>query len=528
MKHTTTAKNAIILAAGFGMRMVPINMEQPKGLLRINGQPIIEHTIMQLHNVGISDITIVVGFMKECYEYLVEKYGVTLVVNTDYANRNNIYSLQLASDKIRNTYIIPCDIYCRQNPFSINETYSWYMVTDRKSENSNICVNSEGELLVVESCGKGNDMLGIAYINDEKAIYLRNKIKQICEATKCSDAFWEKALYEEGRMIVRAKVVSAYENFEINTFEQLREIDKESENLKSDVLSLIANVFNTEEEKINNISMLKKGMTNRSFKFSVENNDYIMRIPGNGTDKLINRMQEYKVYSQIKDLNICEKIYYINPYNGYKIAGYIDNANNCDAYNWEEVKKCIMVLKEFHEKKLKVQHTFDLYDKLEFYEKLWKEKSKFNDYEETKANVYRLKKFIEKQDKEWTLTHIDANADNFLIWKDKEQKEKITLIDWEYAAMQDAHLDIAMFGIYSMYDREGMDKLIDCYFEGMCDNMVRLKIYAYIAVGGMIWSNWCEYKRQSGQEFGEYSTCQYMYAKKYSKIVLDKLEELNV
>lgn len=291
---------------------------------------------------------------------------------------------------------------------------------------------------------------------------------------------------------------------------------------------MIANVFNTEEEKINNISMLKKGMTNRSFKFSVENNDYIMRIPGNGTDKLINRMQEYEVYSQIKDMDICEKIYYINPYNGYKIAGYIDNANNCDAYNWEEVKKCIMVLKEFHEKKLKVQHTFDLYDKLEFYENLWKEKSKFNDYEETKANVYRLKKFIEKQDKEWTLTHIDANADNFLIWKDKEQKEKITLIDWEYAAMQDAHLDIAMFGIYSMYDREGMDKLIDCYFEGMCDNMVRLKIYAYIAVGGMIWSNWCEYKRQSGQEFGEYSTCQYMYAKKYSKIVLDKLEELNV
>ena len=69
-----TPKRAIILAAGFGMRMVPINTEMPKGLLEVNGEPLIERIIKQLHEVGIQEIYVVVGFMKEKYEYLMDEY----------------------------------------------------------------------------------------------------------------------------------------------------------------------------------------------------------------------------------------------------------------------------------------------------------------------------------------------------------------------------------------------------------------------------------------------------------------------
>ena len=37
--------------------------------------------------------------------------------------------------------------------------------------------------------------------------------------------------------------------------------------------------------------------------------------------------------------------------------------------------------------------------------------------------------------------------------------EEIRLIDWEYAAMQDPHLDIAMFAIYSMYNKKQIENL---------------------------------------------------------------------
>ena len=69
----------MILAAGYGMRMVPINMEVPKGLLEVDGEPLIERLIKQLHEVGVTEIYVVVGFLKEQYEYLIDEYGVKLI-----------------------------------------------------------------------------------------------------------------------------------------------------------------------------------------------------------------------------------------------------------------------------------------------------------------------------------------------------------------------------------------------------------------------------------------------------------------
>ena len=136
----------------------------------------------------------------------------------------------------------------------------------------------------------------------------------------------------------------------------------------------------------------------------------------------------------------------------------------------------------------------------------------FRDYEKTKEKVFKLKGFIEQNAGEKVLTHIDAVPDNFLF---TAEGDEVRLIDWEYAAMQDPHVDLAMFSIYSFYDREQIDNLIDIYFDGNCDKNTRLKIYCYVAIGGLLWSNWCEYKRTLGVEFGEYSLRQYRYAKEY-------------
>ena len=126
---------------------------------------------------------------------------------------------------------------------------------------------------------------------------------------------------------------------------------------------------------------------------------------------------------------------------------------------------------------------------------------------------------------ERVLTHIDAVPDNFLFVKRDDGSEEIRLIDWEYAGMQDPHVDIAMFCIYALYDRRQVDETIAAYFPDGCSEAVRLKIYCYIAACGLLWSNWCEYKWTLGVEFGEYSLRQYRYAKEYYRIVRDTLEQ---
>ena len=518
-------KNAIILAAGFGMRMVPINTETPKGLLEIKGERLIERTIRQLHEVGITEIYVVVGFMKEQYEYLIDEYGVDLIVAPDYTSKNNLHSLKTAADHLSNSYIIPCDIWCEKNPYSRNELYSWYMVSDLVDDDSTVRVNRKQELVVQKEQAGGNAMIGICYLLEAEAEIVRERLEELGRDSRYDGAFWEETLYQKDRMIVTARVVHAADAVEINTYEQLREIDSDSSQLQNDAIQVICQALGARPDEVTNITVLKKGMTNRSFLFSCKDKKYIMRIPGEGTDQLINRRQEAAVYQTIAGRKICDEIAYINPENGYKITEYLEGARVCNAENEEDLQKCMKKLREFHGQKLKVDHSFELFGQMEYYESLWEgTPSAYKDYEKTKEHVLQLKDYIEANAGEQVLTHIDAVPDNFLFVKENG-KEETRLIDWEYAGMQDPHVDIAMFCIYSLYKKEQVDHLIDLYFEGNCDERTRIKIYCYIAVCGLLWSNWCEYKRKLGVDFGEYSLRQYRYAKDYYKIVQQELGE---
>ncbi|NLK39854.1 MAG: NTP transferase domain-containing protein [Clostridiales bacterium] len=509
-------KNAIILAAGYGLRMIPINSEVPKGLIEIDGQALIERLIEQLHEAGVYDITIVVGFMKEHYEYLIDKYSVTLKVNMDYATKNNIHSLGLVADKIGNTYILPCDVWCETNPFSQQELFSWYMVTDLVDDDSYVRVNRKLEL--VQTTQSGNQMIGISYITGDVIKPFVENLTRLLSSGQNYDKFWEDALFLNDKMMAAAKIASSKNTVEINTFEQLREFDSNSSQLKSAAIKKIANIMQVPPDDIKNITVVKKGMTNRSFLFTCKGRQYMMRIPGEGTDKMINRKQEYAVYQTIKNLAISDIIQFIDPENGYKITTFWENARTCDPENFDDVALCMQRLRQFHNMKLTVGHKFDIFGQIEYYESLWNGASScYRDYAETKRKVFELKPYIISQPKDYCLTHIDAVPDNFLFLQKEDGDVEIRLIDWEYSGMQDPHVDIAMFAIYSLYSHEQIEKLIDCYFPEKCALPVRLKIYCYIAACGLLWSNWCEYKRQLGVEFGEYSLRQYRYAKDYYK-----------
>lgn len=522
--NTRAPKNAIILAAGFGMRMVPINLTTPKALLEVNNEPLIERLIKQLHEAGVKDITIVVGFMKERFEYLIDEYGVELVVNPEYAGKNNLSSLALVSNRISNSYVVPSDIWCDQNPFHSHEMYSWYMVSDLVDNESDVRVNRKMELAKTNEHSGGNAMVGIAYLLEEDAVTIRERIVEMNNSGMHDEDFWEIALYNGDKMAIPACVVHVSDVVEINTYEQLRELDGESNHLKSDALDVIANVFQTTTDKIVDISVLKKGMTNRSFLFAVNGDKFIMRIPGEGTDQLINREQEAKVFKTISGRGICDDPIYINPITGYKITKYLDGVRVCDSDNVSDLKRCMGKLRTFHAMKLKVGHTFDIFSQIEFYEMLWNgQPSMYRDYKQTKQNVMNLKEYIDDIDKDWCLTHIDAVPDNFLFYALPDGSEALQLTDWEYSGMQDPHVDIAMFCIYSLYSKNQVDRLLNIYFEEECDHQTRAKIYAYIAACGLLWSNWCEFKRNLGVEFGEYSLYQYRFAKDYYRYALEEM-----
>lgn len=520
-------RNAIILAAGPGMRMIPIDKEIPKALLEVDSQCLIERQIQQLHEVGITDITVVVGFLKEQLEYLIDLYGVELVVNPDYAVKNNLYSLYKVMDRISGTYIIPCDIWCRNNPFSSFEPYTWYMVSDEKVGKNGINVNRQ---LIITKDVKAdmNKMIGISYVDENDAGLLKDTIIRLVTSPANDDMFWDSALFDCGAQI-NAKVIIGEDAVEINTYEQLRELDQGSNHLKSDTLDVIAECLHADVKEIKNIEVLKKGMTNRSFIFTCRNRKYIMRIPGEGTDRLIDRKHEAEVYDKISGLGFCDDPVYFDVDNGYKISLYLEDVRSLDPHNEDELCLGINLLKNLHDQRITVGHEFDLFGQIDYYMSLWgNNPSVYRDYETTYKNIMSLKSFVSSAADTKCLTHIDSIPDNFLFYKDRDGSEKLQLIDWEYSSMQDPHVDLAMFSIYSYYTREQIDHLIDLYFGGKCPDITRIKIYCYVAICGLLWSNWCEYKRSLGIEFGEYTIRQYRYAKEYFRAASEEAERAGI
>ena len=287
------------------------------------------------------------------------------------------------------------------------------------------------------------------------------------------------------------------------------------------ILDIIKSVFNLQNTDIELIP-LKQGMTNNSFIFSLNNERYIIRVPGVNTEKIINRHQEYDVYQAIKNEKFVEPVIYIDRDKGYKISKFIENSHTVNPKDWNEINACLKRLKEFHNQSHRVEHYFDVFEHINYYESLMPNASKYEDYKETKKNIESLEPIIENLVKDWTLCYIDAVCDNFLVTENQD----VYLIDFEYAAMQDPDLDVAMFIVYSLFNRQEIDRIIDIYFEHQATPLKRYKIYSYIAIVGLLWSNWCEAKQDQELLNSSYAQQQYNYAKTFYQIVFDEARNL--
>ena len=70
-------ERAIIMAAGKGTRMKPITNKVPKPLVKVNGKAMIEGVIEKLHEQGIQEIYVVVGYLK----------GIKLLITVKFLKR---------------------------------------------------------------------------------------------------------------------------------------------------------------------------------------------------------------------------------------------------------------------------------------------------------------------------------------------------------------------------------------------------------------------------------------------------------
>mgnify|MGYP003103971398 FL=1 len=192
---------AVIIAAGFGSRFVPLTFETPKGLLEVFGERMIERQIRQLHEVGIHNITIVVGYLKEKFEYLIDKYDVKLLYNPEYSNKNTLTTVYRARKVLegKNMYLLSSDNWMRENMYHTYECGAWYSSVYKEGDTSewSLSYNKKGRIQNVEI--GGHDcyvMYGPVYMSSQWLAAFLPILKVYYMLPGTEQFYWENVMME--------------------------------------------------------------------------------------------------------------------------------------------------------------------------------------------------------------------------------------------------------------------------------------------------------------------------------------------
>ncbi len=189
-------QRAIIVAAGTGTRMRPLTLETPKPLVRVGGTRLIDTAIRGLLENGITEIHVVVGYQKEQFRVLEEEYpGLTLIENPYYDTCNNISSLYVAKEYLRDVIILDGDQQIKKpqvlSPAFARSGYNavW---TDADTKEWLLTVQND----IVTSCSRtggsgGWQLYSISRWSEEDGRRLRRHLEIEFEEKKHRDIYWD-------------------------------------------------------------------------------------------------------------------------------------------------------------------------------------------------------------------------------------------------------------------------------------------------------------------------------------------------
>lgn len=516
--------NAVILAAGASTRFIPLSLEQPKGLFEVKGETLIERQIQQLQNAGIRNITIVLGYKKEMFYYLEDKYGIKFIINDAFNIKNNIESLYLARKELKNTYICVSDSYFVENPFNQFEYQTFNAGVSVEEQNNEMYVDcdSSGKIVFMEKGrAKGQVLLGHAFWKKEFSDAFIALAEADRDEGKYDNAFWEWLVKDnlDSMPPIYFKEYAVSNIFEFDYFEDLRKFDTHYlGHTHSEIIRNIKLVFRCDEEDIVDFRNVSKGMTNTSFIFKIDGVDYIYRHPGDGTESIISRRNEKTSLVKAKQIGVDPTYIYADVNEGWKISVFIPEFREPDYESFEDSKKVLSVLRKLHASDVKVDYGMKPWEDSLDTEKLLisKDPDCFKPYEELKGKIGRLYQMTMGDGIQKCFCHGDTYQSNWMLKPDGE----VILIDWEYSGYSDPGIDVGYYIVDAMYEFDKAEEFIKEYLQENYNEITRFHFMAYTAIIAYYWFVWAMYRESCGAVMGEALTNWRDMAIKYADYLL--------
>jgi thiamine kinase-like enzyme/choline kinase/predicted transcriptional regulator len=523
----TEIKQAVILAAGrrkdFG---------KPAGLMAIDDNLLIKRNIDILQENGISHIVIVTGYQKEAFQSVPELSQLTFVHNPKYKWTGSMASLALAHDFISEDFLlIEDDILIEERAIKellAHPQRDTVLIANESGSGDEAFVEIRNGYLfkISKDIHQFNhvdgEMIGVSKLSYE---VFTKMVEEYKESNKNPYMNYEYMLLDVSRSynIGYLKMHNLVWG-EIDSFKHYETVTKkiypilkrkEAEFREFQIKSYLMEALDLNDEDIQEIQPFG-GMTNKNFKVLVKGKEYVLRIPGNGTEQMINRKEEKINSSLASSLGIDTELIYFNEETGVKIAELIPNAetlNGKTAKRQDYMQLTTAILRKLHTSGVTMANEFNVFEKIAEYEELMKQANgqPYPHYEEVRAQVMVLKDIYQGMNITLKPCHNDLVAENFV----KSGPDKVYLIDWEYAGMNDPMWDVAAHALECEFSPEDEELFLSLYLQ---TDHIPLEIQQRVLMNKIfqdfLWSIWTIIKEAKGDDFGTYGIDRFNRARK--------------
>ena len=489
---------------------------------------LIDRSIAILRELNYNRIILVIGYKAEMFQKY-QSDDVILVNNPDYEFTSSMGSLAMIKDWIKEDFLLlegdtfyekhileqlakisyPTCLTMTEETGSGDECYvetKLGFVTKITKDRHRVC-NIEGELI------------GALKLSFE--VYHR-MLNAYCQ---CTNPYinYEYLLMDVTDVLERP--VIKFKNLlwgDVDTqddFKRLKNITyrnlcrKENPFDKENLIQHLSEIFpgqNVSEAQIIQIG----GMSNKNFKVIFCGNEYVLRVPGNGSEGMIDRTnEEFNALEGCK-MGINPFIRYFNPVTGIKLADYITNAETLNAatiQRHDNMRKIAEIYSTLHNSHIRLKNEFNIFREIEKYDELLKKSNArmYDGWLEVRTKVMSLEEYLNKLGVDLKPCHNDAVPENFI----KSDDGKIYLIDWEYSGANDPMADFAALFLESDFSEENIDYMMKCYFQGEIPVNTPEKILCYQILWDYLWAQWTVIKEANGDNFGTYGLDRYNRAK---------------
>lgn len=492
----------------------------PFPLLPFEGKMcLIDRTLCLLKEIGIKRILLVVGFREELFRKYVDD-RVQLVYAEHFEFTSSMASLAAANEKINEDFILVegdtffekkvleqivkidkgnCLIATEESG-SGDECYiesQSGFITKISKDKHRIC-RFEGELLGISriSYETYRKMLSLWYSSANSYLNYEHVLMDVTSAIERPFLFFKNLIWGD---------VDCPEDFK-----RLKEITsrtlrkKEDPFDKDNLLNCLSDIFPEQDVSASKISRIG-GMSNKNFRVDFNGKSYVLRIPGPGSEGMVERANEEFNAILGSRMGVNPEIRYFDAKTGVKLADFVDNAETLNAatiQRHDNLKKIAEIYHRVHDAHVRMKNEFNIFREIEKYSRLIENMgaTMYDGWKLFKPKVMDLEWRLNSIGIEMTPCHDDAVPENFI----KAQDGTIYLIDWEYSGMNDPMADFAALFIESEFTEEKKDFFLNEYYKGEVPSGIEERILCYEIMWDTLWSLWTVLKEAYGEDFGSY------------------------